>query len=137
MNAEEIAVRLLALKDRADHDPQVQDYLSKVELPQNLEYVKPDQTGRRGGYFRRKPRRDSVRQLKHKLNFSMVACDQFGIKGTTILNDGRIISKAARAIGNELRGTGSIQDPKMEAKERLIKVLKSHKTIIRVWKSWV
>lgn len=138
MNTEEIAVRLLLLKDRADHDPHAQDYLSKAELPENVEYVKPEQTGRRGGYFRRKPARDSLKQIQHRLNFSKVAYDQFGIKGTSVLKDGRVVSKAARAIGDELRGTGGIRDLKMEAKERLIQVLKSHKAItIRVRSSWI
>lgn len=137
MNAEEIAVRLLALKDKADHDPQVQDYLSKAELPESLEYVKPEQTGRRGGYFRRKPARNSPKQVEHRLRFSTVAYDHFGVRGTSALSDGSRISKAARAIGNKLRGTGSLQDPRMKEKERLIQVLKSQKTTIRVSASWI
>lgn len=137
MNAEEIVDKLLSLKDKADHDPQVQDFLSKAALPANLEYVKPEKSGRRAGFFRRIPARNSPKQLQHRLNFSRVAYDKFGIKGTTVLKDERIISNVARAIGEELRGTGCTRDLKMMEKNRLIQVLKSQKTIIRVRTAWI
>ncbi len=137
MNEEEIAEKLLLLKDRADHDPHMQDYLGKAALPANLEYVRPEISGRRQGYFRRRPARDSLKQVEHRLNFSTIAYHKFGTKGTTVLNDGRVISKAARAIGNELRGTGSTRDPIIKEKERLIRVLKSQKTIKRVQAPWI
>ncbi len=137
MNAEEIVEKLLSLKDRADHDPRVQDYLSKAALPAELEYVRPEKSGRRAGYFRRRPGRDSPKQLQHKLKFSTVAYHQFGTKGTAVCNDGRVISRAAEMIGNELRGTGS-KDPKEKERENLIKILRSGEVTRRIVQlSWI
>lgn len=138
MNHQEIAERLLEMKERADYDPLVAEYLSKAELPENLEYVRPEQTGRRGGYFRKKPRRDSLKQLKHRVKFSKTAYDQFGTKGTAVLKDGRTIAKIAEIIGDELRGTGVTKDPKEKERERLIKILESKETTTkRVQASWI
>ncbi len=136
MNVEAIVDQLLALKQRADHDLQVQDYLSKAELPEGLEYVKPELTGRRGGYFRKKPGRDSSKQLEHRLKFANVASTYFGKKGVTVLNDGRVITKAAEAIGDDLRGTGIIR--RERERDKLIQMLKSEETTAkRVHASWI
>jgi hypothetical protein len=137
MNAEEIADKLLSLKNKADHDPQVQNYLSKAALPANLEYVKPERSGRRAGYFRRKPGRDSLKQLKHRLRFSEIAHSRFGIKGTIPLKDGRRISKVAELIGNELRETGN-NDQTEKERENLIKILRSGEVTRRIVQlSWI
>jgi len=138
MNVEEITDKLLALKKKADHDPLVQDYLSKAALPAELEYVRPEKSGRRAGYFRRRPGRDSPKQVQHKLKFSRVAYHQFGTKGTAVCNDGRVISRAAEMIGNELRGIGSDNDPKVKEREKLIQMLEAKETTAkRIHASWI
>lgn len=138
MNHQEIAEKLLQMKKRADVDPRMAEYLSKTELPENLEYVKPEQTGRRGGYFRRKPSRDSPKQIQHRIDFSKVAYGLFGEQGVTPLEDGRIISKIAIAIGDKLRGFGSTKDPKEKERERLKQMLESKETTAkRIQASWI
>ncbi len=136
MNHQEIVEKLLQMKKRADIDPLMADYLSKTELPENLEYVRPEQTGRRGGYFRKKPLRDSPKQRKHRLRFSISAYDLFDTKGTITLKDGRQISNFAQTLGDALSGTGNTKDPIEKEKEKLIKILTSG-TARKVQKAWI
>ncbi|VVB91395.1 Uncharacterised protein [uncultured archaeon] len=138
MNTQKIADELILLKEKADRDILIQKYLSRAEIPGNVEYVRPERSGRRKGYFRRRPARNSLKQVEHRLKFSTVAYNQFNTKGVEVLNDGRIISKAAKSIGNELRGTGSTMDAKEKEREKLIQMIEPKEaTAKKIKLSWI
>jgi len=72
----------------------------------NYEWVAPEASGRRGGYWRRIPytRMDPTKaQVAHRLHFSRIAALTRGLKGTEILSDGRELSRSALLIGELLQ----------------------------------
>lgn len=70
------------------------------------EWVSPEASGRRGGYWRKIPdtrTNPTVAQAQHRLKFAEVAVDTRGLCGTVPTSDGRQVSKSAVALGEILR----------------------------------
>ncbi len=70
------------------------------------EWVQPEASGRRGGYWRRIPRTrlfPTGSQARFRLHFSKIASLTRGLTGTKKLPDGREVSKSALLIGALLK----------------------------------
>jgi len=70
------------------------------------EWVRPEASGRRGGYWRKIPatrKNPTYGQRLHRLRFSEAAMSTRGLYGTTKLADSREVSKSALTLGNILR----------------------------------
>lgn len=75
---------------------------------QNFEWVQPEASGRRGGYWRRIPSNrtsPTEAQVQHRLRFGEVAGTTRGLKGVELLPDDREVSRSAITLGNMLRET--------------------------------
>jgi hypothetical protein len=128
MSNAEIARKLIALKDQAENDPIMQNYLKMSNLPEDIEYVRGSH--RQRGYYRRKAKTidaPTPRQVLHRLRFSMAATDNYGETGTTPLPDSRVVSNTALLLGDKLRG--SPKDKKEEEIEKLSGMIDTQNTI--------
>lgn len=127
MSNREIARKLIALKDGAENNQVLQNYLRISNLG-DLEYVRGSH--RQRGYYRRNSKtRDAPtpRQALHRLSFSLAAANNYNKTGTTLLPDGRVVSNTAILLGDRLRA--SPKDKKQEEIEKLSRMLCSQNTI--------
>lgn len=70
------------------------------------EWVQPETSGRRGGYWRRIPsNRNSPTeaQIHHRIRFGEAAGTTRGLNGVELLPDGREVSRSAITLGNMMR----------------------------------
>ncbi len=77
------------------------------------EWVQPEASGRRGGYWRKIPdnrEHPSYRQAAHRLHFSRIASLTRGLTGTKQLSDGREVSRSALLIGALLQRSNKEED---------------------------
>ncbi len=104
----DIANRLEHLREKADKDPLIRNYLKIINKPEGIEYVSPEKSGRRTGYFRKRPctrECPTLKQALHRLKFSSTAAETYGSTGTVLIEDDRRISLSAKLLGDKLKRT--------------------------------
>lgn len=129
MSNDGLARRLVALKDIAEKDQIIENYLRIADLPRNLEYVRASK--RQKAYYRRRPcSRDNPGpgQVAHRLEFSIIATENFGKKGKVTMPDGREISRTAYLVGKKLKK--AVQEGPEQDKEviKLTKIMNAART---------